>query len=174
MLQCAKIQNHTHTCDTCFGKHHGLPIPVLNPVRVIPNQVIGLRSPVTPEYKREVKLAQKGAVLVNTNCIYTVLEGLCTQTMRTNECNTNKWNPRGKPNQHEMLAKPQNSITSPRAPSAQPKMLPSIPSIQDRLPASLATSLCRRRRISNALGLLPKPLAPNPVSTTPNICPELA
>jgi len=57
-----------------------------------------------------VKLAQKGTVLVNTTCIYTVLEGPCTQTIRTNEWNINEWNPRGKPNQCEALAQPQNSI----------------------------------------------------------------
>ena len=31
VLQCAKIQNCTHTCGTHFGNTAGIPIPILNP-----------------------------------------------------------------------------------------------------------------------------------------------
>ena len=38
VLHCAKNQNCTRTCDTCFGDATGLPVPVLNPTDIMSSE----------------------------------------------------------------------------------------------------------------------------------------
>ena len=59
ILQCAKIQDHIHTHNTCFGNTTGLPISVLNPTHTLPK----LREATLCMVMHDLNKARAGAIL---------------------------------------------------------------------------------------------------------------